>query len=463
MTHLPPVPGWLRFALLLVLMALVGFARAATGPELRVKVLGKQPALVGQQVSIEVTVVAPNFFLSAPPFPQLDVQGAVITMPDERGIHDVQQQGAQTLASIQKTYVFTAQQAGDFELPAVKMAFSYQGDDGKPHDASLSLPSTRIAVQLPAGASAAAAAGTAMPATRLAIRQTLDRDAKHLAAGDALVRTIEIQAANAPAMLIPPPRFEAPSGVRMYAADPVLRDASGQGGGFAGGQRIERVTYVFERAGHYTLPAVTLKWLDPQTQTPANALAPAVEVQVGGGAAAGERIAPELPVGAAVAPARTPIRWGLIVLVVAVLGLLMLLALFIHRRLPAWRTRRAQHQAAHSRSDAVMFEAALAACQAGDARAFHRALLEWSQAHAKGTPQAWANALGDAPLAAQLERLGRHLYRAGGSDEPAWSGSECADALRAAHSRWRHGQEGLAPQRIRGRPLGPLNPFQGGA
>ncbi|MBS0340749.1 MAG: BatD family protein [Proteobacteria bacterium] len=452
---------WL--AVLLPLLLAAGAAHAASGPDVRVQVQGRQPVLVGQQVQIEVTVVAPNFFLSAPPFPTLDVPGAVVAMPDERGVHGVEQEGEQTLATIQKTYVFTAQQPGDFTLPPVKIDFSYHADDGKTAQASLTLPPTRISAQLPAGAAAAGAGGSAMPATRLVIHQSLDRDATQLSAGDALVRTVEIQAANTPAMLIPPPRFEVPSGVRMYVADPVLTDSSGQGGSFAGGRRIERVTYVFEDSGHYALPAVQLQWLDPQTRKPATAQAPAVAVQVKPAAHAGARIAPALPVGAAARATHKPWNWMHLGLWLAALVLLGVLAFALRRLWPRWRLRRAALAAAHAQSDGVMFERVLAACQASDAKGAHRALLAWCQAHAGAAPQQWAAQLDDAALAAQLDMLQRHLYRSSTDAPAAWPGGPCAQALRDAHRRWREHRAAHAPGRPWGRPLRPLNPFGSGS
>ncbi|MEJ8859737.1 hypothetical protein WKW79_34635 [Variovorax robiniae] len=452
---------WIRLVVMLAVLFAIGSGHAASRPAIQAKVVGAQPALVGQQVSIEVTVIAPNFFLSAPPFPQLDVQGAVITMPDDRGVHGVQQQDGQTMAFIQKTYVFTAQQPGEFDLPPVKMEFSYQGEDGKPQRASLSLPPTRITAQLPAGAKGAASDVSVIPAVRLAVRQSVDRDVGRLAAGDTLVRTVEIDAPNTPAMLIPPPDFEAPSGVRLYKADPVLHDVNGQGGSFSGGQRIERVTYVFEKSGRYSLPAVTLKWLDPQTQTPATVQAPAVQVQVGGSVNAGDRIAPEFPIGTAAEPASKPIRWRLVAALAGALLLLLALGLLVHRRLPAWRRRRQAQQASHARSDAVMFEAVLAACRANDASGAHRALLMWSQVHTGGTPQAWSNEQGGGDLARQLDLLNRHLYRA--AAQTAWSGSACASALEAAHRHWIERVPRVEGPFAAVRVLGPLNPFDSGS
>lgn len=445
---------WLVLAVLLV----AGRAYAAAAPAVRVELQGKQPVLVGQQVRIDVTVVAPNFFLSAPPFPTLDVPGAIVAMPDDRGAHGVEQDGGKTLATIQKTYVFIAQQPGDFTLPPAKIDFSYHADDGKTEQASLTLPLTRISVRLPAGAEAAVVA-EAMPATRLVIQQSLDRDAAQLLVGDALVRSVEIQATGTPAMLIPPPHFEAPSGVRIYPADPVLTDSSGQGGGFAGGRRIERVTYVFERSGRYTLPAVELRWLDPQTQKPATVRAPAVTVQVKSAAHTGARIAPELPVGAVSATPRNPVDWMRLAGWLATLVLLAALAFAWRLLWPRWRVRRTERQAKDAKSDGVMFERVLSACGSNDAKSAHQALLAWSHAHAGSTPQQWAVQLDDAGLVQQLEGMQRHLFRTAEAVGIAWPGEPCAAALREAHQRWRAHALAQRPGYTWGQPLPPLNPF----
>jgi hypothetical protein len=241
----------------------------------------------------------------------------------------------------------------------------------------------------------------------------------------------------------------------------VLRDSNGEGGSFAGGRRIERVTYVFEDSGRYTLPAVELQWLDPHTQKPATVRAPAVVVQVKSAAHAGERIAPELPVGAAAAAPHKPVDWLRLGIWLTVAVLLVALAWIVRRQWPRWRQRRDRIEATRAQSDAAMFEQVLAACRAGNAQAAHRALLAWSQEHAQATPQEWAALLDDARLAAQLDLMQRRLYRSSSSStDAAWAGEPCGTALREAHRLWRVRSQAQAPGRIWGRPLGPLNPFE---
>ncbi|WP_454764344.1 BatD family protein [Cupriavidus campinensis] len=267
----------------------------AAAPTARVRVIGQQPVVAGQSVQVEVTILAPNFFLSAPAFPALQVPGAVVTMPDDRGVNSTEIIDGVSYAGIRKTYVFTPQTGGDFVLPAPVIRLTYAGDDGKPRDGTVTLPPTTIR----AGAQRAQATGTAtLPAGRVAVTQRFDRPVEgkdaHLRAGDALVRTVTIFATGTPAMMIEPPDLPSLQGVRQFRADPRLQDAArdpADPGGDTGGRRTESITYVFERSGRYTLPPVRVAWYDAASGQRAESAAPAVTVEVGR-AAGGLGLAP---------------------------------------------------------------------------------------------------------------------------------------------------------------------------
>ena len=270
----------MRHAVGVVLLCAATLAHAA-GPSVRVRVVGPQPVVAGQSVQVEVTVLAPNFFLSAPAFPVLQIPGAVVTMPDDRGINSTETIDGASFAGIRKTYVVTPQGAGDFALPPIEFRFTHAGNDGKPQTATVTLPPTTIHASGQAGKSGQGTQDTvALPAGALQVTQQFDKpideDSK-LRAGDALVRTITIVAPGTPAMMIAPPAppaLQPPRGVRQFRADPVLQDDA------SGGRRIETITYVFEDSGRHTLPAVPVSWYDAATGRRAASTAPAVTVNV---------------------------------------------------------------------------------------------------------------------------------------------------------------------------------------
>ncbi|MGO4764247.1 BatD family protein [Cupriavidus sp. 2KB_3] len=318
----------MRHALATVLLCAAMLAHAA-GPSVRVRVVGPQPVVAGQSVQVEVTVLAPNFFLSAPAFPVLQIPGAVVTMPDDRGINSTETIDGASFAGIRKTYVVTPQGAGDFTLPPTEFRFTHAGDDGKPQTATVTLPPATIhatgqaAQTAQAGNAGQGTEGSiALPAGALQVTQQFDKpidgDSK-LRAGDALVRTITIVAPGTPAMMIAPPAppaLQPPRGVRQFRADPVLQDDA------SGGRRTETITYVFEDSGRHTLPAVPVSWYDAATGRRATSTAPAVTVNVA-------RAAPGLGLSPSGGLAWRPPAWldeidwrvtGAIVLAAVVLG-----------------------------------------------------------------------------------------------------------------------------------------------
>ncbi|MDM0111075.1 BatD family protein [Variovorax sp. J22R133] len=428
----------------------------AAEPIIRVQVDAKQPVLAGQEIRIDVTVMAPNFFTSAPDFPALQVPGAILTMPDERAALATETVSGETYATIQKTYLFAAQQAGDFTLPQVQIAFTYSGDDGKPKSGSVTMPPTRITARLPAGEQAQG--GRALPVAPLTIQQRFDRATTGLKAGDALVRTIDIFATQTQAMMIPPPHFEAPDGVRVFTADPVLKDENGDRGGFQGGRRVDHVTYVFEKAGRYTLPAIEVRWFDAASNKPQTAQAPAVTVVVAPGAHAGDAIAPEAGIAAPGTQGRRRIHWALVGWGAAALLAIGAFAWLVRVRGPQWRASRQARRAAHEVSDDVMFRAVLDACAQDDPKNAHARLLDWCRRHAACAPRAWAATLHDPTLEAQIDALQRKLYAGTLAPDTPWKGPVCATVLRKAHDQWLRQHKASAPPPWRGNALGPLNP-----
>lgn len=432
----------IRWVFLLLLLALQSAAWAAS-PRVVVRLQEKQPVLVGQQVHVHVKVMTPNYFTSAPPFPSLAVSGAIVTMPDESGQNATETIGGVTYASIEKTYVFAAQQAGDFTLPPVKIAFTYGGDDGKPRHGTVTLPPFKITAKLPPGAASAASAagGALMPVARVSIRQQFDRpDGAALHVGDALVRTLATSAAQTQAMMIPPPHPDAPDGVRVFAADPVLGDDNGPRGEFLGGHRTDRITYVFEKPGTYTLPAVRIGWFDAQADRARTAEAPERVVTVLAGVAAGGAIAPEAasaPAAAVVKPPRRSRVVDVVKAVVAGLGVLGAVAWVgrrVARRLPAWRERQTARRAAHAASEAVAFAAVVRALREGQAGPADAALLGWSR-HLGGTVSEWAAAQGDPELSVALATLRLTLYARAGQGADAASRALLAP-LQRARAHW---------------------------
>ncbi|RZT39324.1 BatD family protein [Cupriavidus agavae] len=420
--------GWLA-ALWLAAVMFPVVARAAAAPLVRVEVAAQQPVRVGQQIGIDVTILAPNFFMSAPDFPALQVPGAVVTLPEQRALNSTETIGGVAYAGIRKRYAFTAGQDGDFDLPTPTVRFTYAGEDGAPRGGSVTFPSTRVRAGA-GGPVRAGAAGTTprLPVARLVITQAWDHGAAdgavNLQAGDALVRTVTTFAPDTQAMLIHPPHAPAPRGVRVFAADPRLTDRADDPAA-AGGTRIDAVTYVFERSGTYRLPAMTVDWIDPATGKPMNSAAPGIEVKVSAAPVSGA-LAPSGSFGAEGATSWRNVLWsGGLLAVGLVAGLLIWRAWPFLIRL---RQRWAAQRLARAGSADALFEAVLEATRAGKAKETYEALLRWTQTAHGATPTQWAESAEDRALLDAVTALQRQLFGTSRADS-GWNATPLSEAL----------------------------------
>lgn len=402
------------------LLSLLACAAVAAGkPIVRVQVeSGAKPVMVGQQVRVNVTVLVPNFFGGAPQWPALELDGATAIMQDSaQNVNETI--GGETYVGIQKTYLVTPQREGDFTLPPAKIAFKYAAEPGKPPAAAeVTLPATKFTAKLPAGMAPGAAAG---PAAKVTVKQTLDRDLAGLKAGDAITRTVDTYALRTQSMMIPPPSFAAPAGVRLYRKDPKLTDEKGPRGEFIGGRRIDTATYVFEKPGDYTLPEIDVAWFNAATAKSENAVAPALKVTVGPGTGAPPAIAPEAAPGEpakAIAP-RSAIPWKALALGAVLVLVVAVAAVWLWRRARPVAVRwLAERERAREESEPAYFARLEAACASGNAVSAYRALL------------AWARKARLAPRGRAIDALEQHLF-AGAHSGVGWDGQALRNELKA--------------------------------
>jgi hypothetical protein len=175
-------------------------------------------------------------------------------------------------------------------------------------------------------------------------------------------------------MVFPPLPLARVEGLTVYPQPPVVQDQV-ERGAFTG-QRTQTVTYVCERAGSVTLPALAIPWWDVTQQKLMQVTLPALTLEV-----------------------MAPRRWRPWWIVGAGLVLAAGVAVCWRQRrtlLVAWERRQAQYQA----SEAGYFAQVQQACRADDAVAAYNALLHWLDCTHQGPGSA---TLTDDLLAEQAE------------------------------------------------------------
>jgi hypothetical protein len=439
----------MRAAAVVLALAVPAAALAADAPRVRVRIEQKGPIYVGQSVRLDVTVLVPNFFMSSPEFPLFDLPGAVVTMPGGGAVNVNETIGGTTYAGIQRAYVIVPQQEGTLVLPPAHITFQYAAVPGQASPGSVTLPPHEIEVRLPPGAKTPQ--GAALPVARVTIRQQVDGLAKPLHVGDAITRTIETTADHTQSMMIPPPSFTAPAGVRVYRKDPRLTDVTDDKGQFLGGRRVDVATYRFDHEGAYTLPAISQSWFDAGANRTQVAEAPEIRVTVVPGPAAATAIAPDAPPPAA-PPPEPSIDWRrwLVPGAAALLGLLVVFWL-VRRWGGRLRASLAASRAARRESEDAYFSRLLAACRSNDPVRSYASLGRWARRTGRASIGGYVQAAGDDELRKQVAELERRLYSSAAGSE-RWSGGALANALANA-------RRSQAARRRRPRHwLSPLNP-----
>ncbi len=435
----------MRAALLPLLLFATCLAQAAAQPFVRVEIAPSGPVLVGEQVRVGVTVLAPNFFMSPAKFPLFNLPGAVVTLPDENALNGTETINGETYAGIRRSYLITPQQAGEFALPPAQIAFSYAAEPGRPAASGVvTLPPQRFVAQLPQGQQPSSAPSLV---AAVAVTQRIDSDPRTVKVGGALTRTIETFAANTQAMMIPPPSFEAPAGVRVYRSDPVLTDVTSDRGDFLGGRRVDQVAYVFEQTGSYALPAIDVPWFNAQNKRQEVASAAEIDVTVAQASPTPSDLAP--PAETAPPPHRDWRTAALWLLGLAIAALAVWTLRGLPRRLSA---RAAVRRRAREMSEPAAFARLQRACRAGDAAAAYREFGVWARRQGFASIEAFCER--EPALAAATTALERRLYAAEPSNT-TWNGQVLFAGAKIVRSSQRR-----VERRSRRRParLPPLNP-----
>lgn len=438
---------WLSWIVVLSTVSAVG-----QSPIVRAHLEPARDVLVGEPVRMSVTVYVPNYFTGSPDFPEFEMEGAVIVLPQDRPENSNTEIGGVRYAGITETYVIYPQRAGDFHLPPVQLTVPFASAPPKSTVAKVSLPAITFRADVPA---AAKGMDYFLPTTSLTIRQVWSSTLTKLRVGDSVERTITVTATKVQAMLIPPLPFDIPDGIRIYPEEPHVQDQKTDRGDFVFGRRVQSAKYLLQKEGQYTLPPLEVKWWNLSKNRMETASLPEVHLTV----APNPDYVAELP------PTPEPIattqikhvsfwrRYGSrvvrissCVLVIAVLfWILRLYMPRLYRRLQRWREDRRHTEFAY-------FRTLQSACNHNDAVQTYAGLLRWLAVVCPGdsVPDVLRRS-DDSALTTEVNRLGEVLYSSNPSGA-AWTGRQLLTLLKRQRSLLRTTAprravlEGLNPQ-----------------
>jgi len=262
-------------------------------------------------------------------------------------------------------------------------------------------------------------------------------------AGDPVTLALHLKAEGLTAAQLPDldTLLKLPEGVKAYPDQAKLTNDTQDG--HLVGHREQSIALIADRAGEFTIPALSVHWWDTRANEPREANLPARTLSFAPGATSASSNAPLVTApGAAIPPgeeSRGPIaaatqkpdsgtskKWFWVSVALAVLWAMTLIAWYLSRRQP-----RELPAPAREKRDATAADARRRfgdACRSNDARAARSSLLEWIAAsNADRRPvslRAFAREAGQPRLTRLLDDLDRACYAGG-----AWEGVLLLEAL----------------------------------
>lgn len=237
--------------------------------------LSDKSVTVGEALKLKVEVVVPTWLLGAPDFPQLNIEGAIAILSEERAQNVRKVINDETWSGISRVYLIYPQEPKNYSIvnEKIKVVYSLGGINKSP-DTYATIPEIRFKTTIP---DAARELEHFISTTRLKIKQTFDKSLKELRVGDSFKRTIRIDAANTMAMFIPPILLDTLRGLSIYANPPIVENNVSNREGFTGGYRVESVEYFIQDSGNFELPEIEIKWWNLRTRKISSSILPSIK------------------------------------------------------------------------------------------------------------------------------------------------------------------------------------------
>jgi hypothetical protein len=226
--------------------------------------------MVGGIVELQLDILTDSWFTSAPTLPDLKLPGALVMPPDGHAEHLNQTLDGKAFNGMRYRYRITPNLARGFDIPPLTVRAT-------PGQASAELSALSPPLHFEAAQPPGFEPGEpVLVAQGLRFSQKVLDSSTPLKVGDSITRQLTLQADGALAMSLPTPTLADVAGLSRYPKNPQVSNQDDGRGNFNGGQRIDTATYRIDTPGHYSLPAIELKWWDASTRQTRTAQVPAV-------------------------------------------------------------------------------------------------------------------------------------------------------------------------------------------
>ena len=399
---------------------------------------------VGQQVVLQLDILALDGWADSRRLPEFDVPGAYLLRVESQGTRLSETISGGSYSGQRHEWLLFPQRGGEFRIPPAEIEIEVKtfGDGSSNQSVSLKTAALEFAVDVPPGAEQIQGL---ISTTEMTATQSWEPDTFNLRAGDGVKRTISFRAAHLSGMAFTPLQAKAVANLAIYAGEPDVADEINRGT-LEYGKRTEIFTYVPAMAGEYKIPDITISWWDIKHKKLHRETLEGVILKVSKAPQAGGA-------GTETSPDGTRMQmWKNLFLLAALLTALLLL--WQRRLYPAWKRK----QAARRDGEPAWFKRFTETARKAELDETMSALMQWLDrlqlANHPALLRPFMQEYGDDRGQQQTEKF---IAAFSEQNDSGWNARELITAMEAARSDYLvHLKTGV--EQRHNRRLQPLNP-----
>jgi len=215
----------------------------------------------GQRVALTIEVATSRWFTGGTRIRLPEVDGLVILQNEKFASNATVTRNGHTWVVQRWTLDLYPQKTGSFRIPPIEMLIEVNVSANKSITGYIASTAQSLNVSLPKPLEKTP---FWVAAPFYSMTQKMNADLQNLQIGDAVEREITLKANGVMAMMLPVIPLEGVDGLRGYTTPPQLEDSNNRGKSQA--IRIQHITYIAEKPGSYTLPAIDVFWWNTQTK-----------------------------------------------------------------------------------------------------------------------------------------------------------------------------------------------------
>ncbi|EDP59334.1 BatD family protein [Vibrio sp. AND4] len=218
---------------------------------------------VNEQVILYIEVATPRWFTGGTHISNVEIPDVIAKQRNQFATNYTERKGGQTWSRQRWEITLYPQRSGQFVIPPVAVDVQVSALDGSKTSSTLFTPPITFETSVPSGLLSDKSAW--FTATKVDVEQKWTTSSDELKVGDAITRTIAINAQDSLSVLLPDLLSdESTTSYQAYTQPSRLDDKQTRGDYQS--SRIEESVYVIQQGGELTLPEYKFQWWNSESK-----------------------------------------------------------------------------------------------------------------------------------------------------------------------------------------------------